>query len=99
MPIHDITAQNAAPFTKRFRDTYIAQPKGGSFDREIIDRILAQNDCQRLKYYFALDINSKMTIVLVGVDSSGNDIDGGVIAEMATPCPNVCGKNNLLNTD
>lgn len=70
------------------------------FGREIINQILAEEGCVGIRMYYALDDNGNRQILLVGVDSKGNDLlpsaggriaDGGnTIADVSYPCPTYC---------
>ena len=43
--------------------------------------------------------NDTATVVLVGVDSSGNDMTADYILDYTRPCPPFCGQQNVLNSD
>ncbi len=96
---HSISLADAAKFTARFRakaekGTVI----GGYFGRDAIEKILAQEGCIGIRYYFAETDDGKPTLVLVGVDADGNDMAKGVLAEVSWPCPPFCGEQNTLNS-
>ncbi|HLK96341.1 MAG TPA: hypothetical protein VK364_01105 [Hymenobacter sp.] len=97
---HDVTLNDAAAMTKRYRDASINPIKGGFFGRDAIEAILAQTDCVGMRFYFALDDaqEPKMTVVLVGTKANEDDIVSGRIMDTAIPCPNRCGANNKLNS-
>lgn len=74
-----------------------------TFDRTIFDTILAEKDCTYLRVYFGMDPDLKIKVILVGVDSKGQDIlpaqnseakEGddptGYIGEEGLPCPTYC---------
>jgi hypothetical protein len=71
--------------------------KGGYFARNIFDMILSQPGCAGVRYYYAKKDDGTATIVLVGVDASGNDIAQGVLGDDSWPCPPYCGAPNQLN--
>ena len=71
--------------------------KGGYFGRNIFDKLLSQGGCVGIRYYYAKTDSGIATIVLVGVDNSGNDLYQGVIAEKGFPCPPWCPSSNPLN--
>jgi hypothetical protein len=68
--------------------------KGGSFNRGIFDKILAQPGCEKIKLYWAQEKNGKFTVVLVGVDAEGKDMVNGTIAEAIAPCPPWCDRTS-----
>ena len=79
--------------------------KGHFFGFEIINQILNQNGCIGIRMYYGLDGNGKKVIMLVGVDSEGENIistseeflDGeeGIIADASWPCPDYCPEEDL----
>jgi hypothetical protein len=70
--------------------------KGGFFSRSIFDKILAQNGCVGVRFYYAQKDDGTSTIVLVGVDSMANDLTNGVLGDIVTPCPPFC-TSSVLN--
>jgi hypothetical protein len=79
----------------RYIQNYSSKPavpsiKGGYFGRNIFERILAQEGCVGIRYYYAKTDSGASTLVLVGVDTTGNDLVGGVIGETTIPCPPYC---------
>ena len=62
-----------------------------------INLILAQEGCVGVRTYYGIDENGKKNIVMVGVDSSENDLIDGVILDKAINCPPHCGTSNALN--
>lgn len=95
---HVVTLTQAAKYIQNFKNHPTAPTiKGGHFGRNIFDKILAQPGCVGIRYYYAALDDGSPTMVLVGVDQNGNDIDNGVIGEAITPCPPYCGSANQLN--
>jgi hypothetical protein len=64
--------------------------KGGFFGRNAFDKILAQPGVVGIRYYYAQTDDSKPTLVLVGVNGKGQDIQTGLIMERVWPCPPFC---------
>jgi hypothetical protein len=88
---HVITIDKAVKFIQNFKSHPASLTiKGGYFARNIFEKILAQPDCIGIRYYYAALDDGSPTLVLVGVDHSGNDIEQGVIGEVTWPCPPVC---------
>ena len=84
-----------------------------TFDRDAIDQLLDQTDCQALRIYYGMNEDFTVHAIVVGVDSNGADIlpSGGsvtlsaseteedLIAENGARCPDVCPPTSPLNTD
>jgi hypothetical protein len=90
---HEVTLADAEKYIQNFRK--IPQtPKihGGSFQRAILDKILAQPDCDGIRIYYAQKENSSSTFVLMGITAKGTDMAKGTIADMISPCPPFCGE-------
>ena len=95
---HVITIDQAAKFVQNFKQNPTAPTiKGGYFDRNIFDKILAQQGVVGIRYYYAAKDDSTPTLVLVGVDSTGNDMEQGIIGEWTAQCPPICPQPNRLN--
>lgn len=104
---HIIDLTKAEEMTERYRrnvpkdgnGVYVLKI-GGSFDKDAINQLTAQTEFNGLRYYFALNDKKEMTVVLVAIDSNGNDIigSGSIILDNATLCPTVCGEPDVLNT-
>jgi hypothetical protein len=95
---HAITLDQAIRYIQNFRNSPTAPSiKGGSFNRDIFDKILAQPGCAGIRYYYAKKDDGTATLVLVGVDGGGNDITSGILGDDNVPCPPVCGSPNQLN--
>jgi hypothetical protein len=88
---HEITFAEAKKLIQAERKkTNSTDIRGGTFNRAIIEKILAQPGCSGLCYFFARGENKKQTIVLVGVDRNGKEMLNGTIAEKSDPCPPYC---------
>ena len=73
-----------------------ASIKGGLFARSAFDKILAQPGVVGIRYYYAQTDEGTPTLVLVGVDAKGQDIQTGLIMERAFLCPPLCGAASEL---
>jgi len=77
-----------------------------TFNREAIDRLLAQPKCAGLRIYYSMDESLKLHAILVGVDENIKDIlsasagseDGFEIVEDRRLCPPACAEGSPLNT-
>jgi hypothetical protein len=74
----------------------VAQVKGGFFSRSAFDKILAQPGVAGIRYYYAQNNDGTPTVVLVGVDTKGQDIVTGALMEMSVLCPPFCGGGSEL---
>ena len=95
---HVVTVDQAAKYIQNFKQNSVATTiKGGYFERNIFDKILAQGGVVGIRYYYAAKDDGTPTIVLVGVDSTGSDMVQGIVGEWGLPCPPNCGSTNQLN--
>ena len=95
---HVVTLDQAVKYIQNYKKNPVApSTKGGYFGRNIFDKILAQQGVVGIRYYYAAKDDSTPTLVLVGVDSTGNDMEQGIIAEWASICPPYCAQPNHLN--
>ena len=94
---HVVTLDQALKYIKNFKDAPSAPTtKGGYFERNIFDQILAQNGCVGIRCYYAKMDDGAPTLVLVGVDKDGNDLENGTIGEAIFPCPPLCPSSGQL---
>src|SRR2546423_13093659 len=107
-----ISLQDAVDLTSQYRsykETILATayrnqnvlPVCETFDRDTLDRLLAQTDCQKIRIYLSMDTNYKVKIVVVGVDSNDEDIltkNSEVIGEDGYRCPTQCPPPSPLNS-
>jgi hypothetical protein len=68
------------------------------FGEKIILSILAQDGCFGIRFYYAIDGSGNDTLIMVGVDASGNDLVDGIVADFSLPCPASCSNANALNS-
>jgi hypothetical protein len=93
---HQVDLVTAVRFIKNHRSNLKAPSiKGGFFARNAFDKILAQPGVVGIRYYYAQMDDGTPTLVLVGVDGIGQDIQTGVIMEKISPCPPFCGGSEL----
>ncbi len=84
--------------TERYRSrTGIGAVKGGLFWKDGIERLLQQEGCVAMRYYYAQNEDGKPTLVLVGVDKEGHDMLSGVLLDLSWPCPPICDGPHPLN--
>lgn len=96
---HHISLDNAKRYTKNYRDNPPGpKVKGGSFDRTILDEILAQPGCAGIRCYYAIKDDGAPTLVIAGITADGEDLYNGVLAEEWFPCPPFCWVTSPLNS-
>ncbi len=94
---HEIALDKAVKYIHNYKSKRTApEIDGGFLSKDIFQKILSQKGCIGLRYYYAKTDSGASTIVLVGVDSTGNDIVPGVLAEEIKPCPPFCYGPSLL---
>lgn len=102
---HDFPLNVAAQWTKNYRQSpsfHAATMKlAHYFGKSAIQAILDQTDkdCVGMRVYYALDDAGVQQLIIVGVNSDGNDIYEGLLAERSVPCPDMCSAANPLNSD
>lgn len=95
---HEINLKEAAELTTNYRDSVSAGTMlGGFFGKAALLGILNQKGCVGMRIYNALLSDGTPTYVLVGVDSAGEDMEDGEIAEIVLPCPPNCPRASTLN--
>lgn len=93
---HSVTRAEAAAFTRTFREAHPDAPEAFYFGRKAFESILAQQGVVGIRIYNGITEDGKHNRVMVGVDSQGNDIVDGVLAERALSCPPSCGQQNAF---
>lgn len=95
---HEVSLDSAIHYIQNFkRNSTVPNIQSGFFNRNVLDKILGQSQCVGIRYYFAKLDNGQYTLVAVGVDSLGNDLENGIIAQQIVPCPPICGSSSRLN--
>lgn len=117
---HFITLAKAIELTTRFRSKkelilkteYQSQGilfSSETFNRAAIESLLNQPGCVSVRHYLGMDEDLKVRLVMVGVDSEGNDIlpsvqnnnaqgTVGDIVEDGQRCPDICPPDGPLNS-
>jgi hypothetical protein len=97
---HEISLNEAAELTQRFRDNLpvIDNTIAEYFGKSALEDVLSQQDCVGIRVYYGIDSEMKKHLVIVGVNSDGNDLYEGALMEMTIPCPPVCSTSNPLNS-
>lgn len=96
---HDITLQEASAFTENYRNAAGNNPVlAHYFGKTKIQAILNQEGCVGMRIYYALSDTGEKQLVITGVDSSGNDMYNGILADRSLMCPTYCSASNPLNS-
>lgn len=96
---HDISLNEASDFTENYRNSAGANPVlAHYFGKTKIQNILDQEGCVGIRMYYALTDAGQKQLVITGVDSSGNDMYNGILADRGLVCPSYCSVSNPLNS-
>lgn len=115
---HEISLQTAIDMTtlyRTYRETILASnyqnqdilPISETFNRDAIDKLLSESNCAGLRIYYSMDENKKVHAILVGVNSSNEDIlpvnslneaEELIILEEGQRCPPSCPPSSDLNS-
>jgi hypothetical protein len=94
---HVVSLETAEHYILNFKNNpTIDTTKASFFWKEIFSKILAQPKCVGIRIYYAKLDNGSPTLVMVGVDANGKDLEDGVIGEEIRPCPPWCDSNSSL---
>ncbi len=64
----EINHELGAKMVKDYQDAYPTQSTNNYIGRNILERILAQPECQGIRFYNAINETGRQTLVYVGVD-------------------------------
>lgn len=92
-----IELSKAADWTANYRNANSEGIRAHFFGKDILNEILAQEGCEGIRIYYALDDDGTQQLILVGADASENDMVDGIVADYSKPCPSQCGMANSLN--
>ena len=87
-----ISLEEAVQLTHAFQNSEIGneQTFSGAFEKELIMKILDQENCEGLRIYNALNKENKITFVLVGYGKDMKDMTDGRLLDQAALCPPTC---------
>jgi hypothetical protein len=96
---HSVTLAAASAMTKNYRDTVSANATiAHYFGKSELQSLLNQDGCVGVRAYYAITSEGAKQLVLVGVNSSENDLYEGIILDRSLCCPIYCSSANPLNT-
>jgi hypothetical protein len=89
----------ASEWTKNYREASPGKLIAHFFGRDVLLNILAQENCQGIRFYYGLD-GEVQQILAVGADNEENDqLDGNsIVADESTDSPPRSGQDNILNS-
>jgi hypothetical protein len=68
-----IDLELAASWTKNYRDKHPGEAISQFFGKEILEKILSQEHCLGIRFYYALDREGKKHLIIAGAMSDGTD--------------------------
>lgn len=95
---HEIGMTEAREMIARWKRANPAQKSAGAMTRVGLERLLNQQGCMGVRAYYALTAEGNLTLVLVGVDDAGNDMDEGSLVEKVFECPPFCPMGSALDS-
>lgn len=93
----EISLDVAANMTAKYRKENPNDTLAHFFGKDILNEILNQEGCMGIRMYYGIDDDGQKQLVIVGADQEGNDMTS-LVADLSFPCPNICGKQNELNS-
>lgn len=74
----EINHELGAKLVKDFQDAHPSENTANFIGRNILEKILAQPDCQGIRFYNAINEIGRKTLVYVGIDGDGQIISKSV---------------------
>src|SRR3989338_254636 len=90
-----ISLDTASQMTKAYRDANHGGRIAHFFGRDILEEILAQEECMGIRMYYGINEDGDRELILVGANASENDLLD-LVADVSSPCPNLCSSPNKL---
>ena len=94
----EITLKEGAAMTASFRQSHPNVTKAVYYTSDVFEDLLAQENCEGIRIYNAINESGVLTNVLVGVDKFGNDMITGKVYDNAIPSPPATPLSNSLNS-
>ena len=92
-----ITLQQGTSWCETYRTENPGAVKAHLFSNSLIQDILNQNDCDGIRFYNGINDDDELCLVLVGVDSSSEDMTSGTLVERGDMCPPNCDEGSPLS--
>lgn len=94
-----ITLADGSQMTADYRATIsVGDTISLAVGKNLLNSILSQSGCMGIRMYYALNSKGEDQLVLVGVDSNGDDLTAGILVDGLVKCPVFCPKSNSLNS-
>lgn len=93
----EITLDQGSAMTAEYRRLNPNSTIAHFFGKEILERILDQENCVGIRAYYGINEEGKKELILVGADSEENDLTN-LVVDLSAPCPKACSKANALNS-
>lgn len=93
-----ITLAAGSKMTKSFRTNYPNATKAVYYTTDVYQNLLAQTGCVGIRIYNAINENGKLTNVMIGVDTDGNDMTSGKVYDYGDLTPPLTIAPNPLNS-
>lgn len=90
----------AAEWTRNYREAMPAGLQGHSFGREVLTKLLNQEGCMGIRFYYGLRDGGVQLLLAVGADQEENDqLDPTHhVVDDGKNCPPYCSQPNILNS-
>ena len=94
-----ISKNDAKTLIQRYKTTYGDTIKRAFvFDKSLIESVINEStEVDGVRIYMGLKEDDEQCVVVVGVNSNGEDLTDNTIIEMATPCPSYCDPSSYFN--
>lgn len=92
-----ITIEEAKVYISNYRKS--SKPdavKADFYGKEMLNKILDQESCVGIRFYYGRRENGQINIVAIGCDAGGEDLYDGIILERTEPCPPYCAELSPL---
>ncbi|WP_046744660.1 hypothetical protein [Kordia zhangzhouensis] len=102
-PPNTIPVSVASGWTEAWRNrTGEEQINGFFIPMTDINEVMVEKGIENIRGYLGIDENGTVHMLIVGVDSKGNDMideaSGQFVYDYTKPCPQQCGNKNVLNS-
>lgn len=94
---HDISLTESREMINRYRRAHPGEIHAAAFTKLAFERLLAQDGCVGIRFYFGADASGMPALIGVGVDAEGNDLDEGDLMDKGFPCPPWCPIGSALD--
>ena len=92
-----ITLEAGSELTANYRMMSPGDIKGHFYGKDVLNDLLSQSGCMGIRIYYGVNNEGIKELVLVGTNSAEDDMTE-LVVDISCPCPNRCGRANLLNS-